>query len=265
MKSKSPPLDKTPESLQQNNHMNGFFDDITEVASENLAPILQDPANRGRSWDRCYAFFRHYHQWDKAERRKNMELACLHLGFYLASWGMFRGSGPLIHKDYTIYKGVIEKLLEEKYHALWQADYFQELLTGNVPIGDNNLQVKLIFRLANEIQRYFGNLNVIRNHHAEQEQANVSDTLITKILMGILCCTPAYDKYFKKGLTACDVQHCGSFSSSYFARLLNICRENNLWANLQRQPIKYYGVVYPVMRVVDLYFWTKGYNAERRG
>ena len=242
--------------------MDGFFGDIYQIAGESLAPILQDPANRGRSWDRCYSFFQHYHQLDEPERRRNMELACLHLGFYLASWGMFRGSGPLIHKDYTIYEGVINILLEKQYDALWHADYFQELLTYNSPIEDNNQQVELIFQLDNQIREYFCGLSIIRNHLTEPEQANATDTLITKVLMGTICCTPAYDTYFPAGLTTCGIERYGSFRMSSFIRLLNICRENNLWTTLQRQPIEHYRVVYPLMRVVDLYFWTKGYNAE---
>ena len=32
---------------------------------------------------------------------------------------------------------------------------------------------------------------------------------------------------------------------------------------LQQQTICYYNVTYPIMRVVDLYFWTKGFNKPK--
>lgn len=34
----------------------------------------------------------------------------LNLGFYLASWGMYRGSSFLVHKDYTVHEGAVRIL-----------------------------------------------------------------------------------------------------------------------------------------------------------
>jgi len=73
-----------------------------------------------------------------------------------------------------------------------------------------------------------------------------------------LVCTPAYDKFFPEGLTACGIEECSCFRQDCFTSLLNICREHRLWQTLEQRPIKYYGVVYPIMRVVDMYFWFKG-------
>ena len=85
--------------------MNGVFNDLHIVAEQCLSPIVEDPANRGRSWDRCYSFFQRYHELSREKQKAKKELACLHLGFFLASWGMFRGSGSLMQKEYTILLG----------------------------------------------------------------------------------------------------------------------------------------------------------------
>ena len=123
--------------------MNEIFADLYEVAEECLSPIVRDPTNRGRSWDQCYTFFQTYRNWTAKERQANRELACLHLGFYLASWGMFRGSGALIQKDHTIYGDIIDLLLADAYEGLWRADFFDGLLAGDDALSPNNQQIDI--------------------------------------------------------------------------------------------------------------------------
>jgi len=236
--------------------MNGVFGDLVDVAAAYLHPVDQDPANRERSWGRCYSFFQGYRAMPRERQETQRELACLHLGFYLASWGMFRGSGPLIRKDYTIYGGVINILLAEQYAQLWNPVFLENLLAGNQQVAENDTQ--LVFELAECIREHINGLLIVRNHRAQPEPARATGTLITKIIMGTLACVPAYDRYFCRGLTACGIRRCGSFTLNCFTRLLNICRERDLWQMLQNQPIERSGVSYPVMRVVDLYFWHKG-------
>ncbi len=248
--------------------MNGIFDDLYQVAEECLSLMYRDPANRERSWDRCYSFFQQYHLLNKEQQQAKKELACLHLGFYLASWGMFRGSGSLIYKDYTIYAEIIEILFEEQYEGLWGLDFFQDMLIGEDQISEDNEQVRLIFSLKGQIQEYIERLTIIKNHHSPEENASATDTIITKILLGTLACTPAYDTYFPRGLRVCGIDQCGSLTVGCFTRLLNIFREHGLWQRLQRHPIQYqeqpnqHPVTYPIMRVVDLYLWEKGFRDE---
>jgi hypothetical protein len=228
------------------------------VANEGLDPLNRDPANRDRSWDRCYSFFRRYYQLAHKERQECRELACLHLGFYLASWGMFRSSGPLIHKDYTICEGLIDLLLGGEYEGLWNADFFEGLLTRDDPILPQNPQVELILDLKEAIRNYFNQLTIIRGPGKPPENATCTDTMVTKILLGTLACTPAYDTYFCRGLARRKIRRCGSFTRGCFINLLNVCREHHLWQALRHHPIQPYEVPYPVMRVVDLYFWCVG-------
>ena len=242
--------------------MDELFDDLYEVTEQCLIPIIKDKSCRGRSWDRCYSFFCKYHGSNQEKRETTKELACLHLGFYLASWGMFRGSGTLIQKDYTIYKEVVNILLQNEYEALWEPDFFRDILISDNPIRHNRQEISSIFKLKKQIGDYINGLTVIRNHFSDVENAHATETIVTKILMGTIGCTPAYDTYFRKGLSVCEIRQCGTSNITSFANLLNICRENRIWSKLQEQPIECYKVNYPVMRVVDLYFWTKGFNAE---
>ena len=72
------------------------------------------------SWRDCYKIFH-----EKRKVKKERELSeeeyndlCIHLGFYLASWGMFRNSF-LANKYYTIHKDVIGVLFKDEYDVLW--------------------------------------------------------------------------------------------------------------------------------------------------
>ena len=43
----------------------------------------------------------------------------LQLAFYLASWGMYRGSSFLLQKDYKVHEAVVKELLDSKYNCLF--------------------------------------------------------------------------------------------------------------------------------------------------
>jgi hypothetical protein len=68
--------------------------------NDNLDAFLcrRSPAARYASFDYCFNYFqeaRDNHETTRLAHDDRLELSCLHLGFYLASWGMMRGSGGL--------------------------------------------------------------------------------------------------------------------------------------------------------------------------
>ena len=70
--------------------------------------------DRFSSWEHCYKCF-------SAARKSNEpdeDYLCLHLAFYLASWGMYRGSSFLLKKDYKVHLPVVQEILKEKYDPL---------------------------------------------------------------------------------------------------------------------------------------------------
>jgi hypothetical protein len=78
--------------------------------------LASDPHHRYRSWEHCFTYFSQRAMLTEAE---HLDTAALHLAFYLASWGMYRGSSALLWKDYTIHKPAISKLLAPDYQSLW--------------------------------------------------------------------------------------------------------------------------------------------------
>ena len=86
----------------------------------------EDKYARYRSWEHCNKVFN-----EKHEKRKNgselsedeYDYLALHLSFYLASWGMYRGSTLLLYTDYKIHIPIVEELMKEKYDKLWNITY----------------------------------------------------------------------------------------------------------------------------------------------
>lgn len=62
----------------------------------------REPGARYTSFDYCFNYFQSHREQGKLPellRGEALQLSCLHLGFYLASWGMLRGSSDLLKKE----------------------------------------------------------------------------------------------------------------------------------------------------------------------
>ena len=163
---------------------------ITDATFEKLLEkyneYQKDSNGRYKSWEYCYKIF--------GNARKNKEnidydFLSLHLAFYLASWGMYRGSSFLLQKDYKIHMPIVKEILNDKYDVL-----------SGIAIDDLEKEANqdLIINLSRIIKDYY---REVRQNVANKDiKADVSPILVTKILMGTLGCTPAYDDFFVKGL-----------------------------------------------------------------
>lgn len=69
------------------------------------------PEDRYASFDYCYHFFR---RTSADELMADTEKSCLVVGFYLASWGMFRGRANLLQKSVKYSQPLIEYVAEVK-------------------------------------------------------------------------------------------------------------------------------------------------------
>jgi hypothetical protein len=153
-----------------NQFRNGAVDDVD-------SPKLS-PEERYASFDYCYTYFYSNRENPKNLLGDNLQLSCLNLGFYLASWGMYRGSSFILQKSLAVYIPIIELVASEKYSKLWGVD------VDNYDLGGN---INLILEFKKEIKK-LPHFN------------DATDTLITKIMLGVYGCVPAFDKYLKLGL-----------------------------------------------------------------
>lgn len=137
------------------------------------------PGERYASFDYCFNYFQSFreeNQVDELAKPDHIEKSCLHLGFYLASWGMLRGSSFLLGKSFKVYEALI-KSISDANPMLWDVDVHC--------YTPSNIQLLLEFK--EDVIQAFGQVN------------NPSDILITKIMLGVFGNVPAFDTYFRHG------------------------------------------------------------------
>jgi len=205
----------------------------------------QTSNHRYYSWDYCYEAF----CYARRKNRNDIDLLSLHLGFYLASWGMFRGSSFLLDKTFTVHKPMVEEILEPKYDVLWKSGEDCSLLLDKMDV---------LFELEAILKRYYGQF---RDKNAKCE---VSQTLITKILLGTLGCVPAYDRCFKAAVRTTGVTT-GIFNEGSICKLVEFYRTNKriFESARKRMSTANEGIPYPQMKLLDMAFWQIGLDKEK--
>jgi hypothetical protein len=89
-------------------------------AESDVQLFVAGDAGAERSWEHCYRYFRRVApNLPKTDR----DHAALQLGFYLASWGMYRGSSFLLQYADTAHLGVIDTLASPEFLPLWQHEF----------------------------------------------------------------------------------------------------------------------------------------------
>ena len=203
------------------------IDKVVAAIEKYHGAIDEEKYTRFRSWEHCYAAF----QLNR-NNPNNIELLCLHLAWYLASWGMLRNSFLFGH-DYLIHKPLVCELTSGKFESLFNTTQTSETIS---------LTLKASAAIA---KAYQGN--------------SVTDTLITKILLGVFGSAPAYDRYFKDTATKYNV----------CSRQWNEKSLNSLWCYYEqhhdvfeklRHEISPKGFLYTPMKLMDMCLWQIGYD-----
>ena len=200
--------------------------------------LAGDPHHRYRSWEHCYSFFRRTTPSGIADHR---DMAALQLGFYLASWGMYRGSGFLLQRAYTVHLGVVDCLATPRFALLWERDVGAEAEDfGLIPI-------------------ILAAIDAIR--HAYRPFGEPTDTLVTKVILGTFGCFPACDRFFVDGFRRVGFQY-SSLNEGFIEGILRFSHDNISDLRHEQARIEASsGVRYPLMKLVDMYFWQIGYEA----
>ena len=221
-------------------------DFIIKSSTEFYIALKTDENGRYRSWEYCYSHF------IKARGSKDVDYdyLSLQLAFYLASWGMYRGSSFLLQKDYKIHIPVVKELLSEKYDTL-------------AGIECSNLRKeskqKLLQDINSFLEQYY---DKIRREVKEQDLKNkLSFTLITKILMGTLGCVPAYDRYFIAGIKNKKVAT-GNYNIKSIMQLVDFYEKNADQLEYAREKMEIEGLLYPQMKMIDMGFWQIGFDLD---
>lgn len=221
---------------------------IIKSASDYYNEIQIDRNGRYKSWEHCYS------QFCKARKTKkpDIDYLALQLAFYLASWGMYRGSSFLLQKDYKIHEPVVSELLSKKYDPLVGIEcvsYREEL--NQTLLSDINSFLK----------DYYNDIRT--SVKGEELKYGLSDTLVTKILMGTLACVPAYDRYFIAGVKKEKVTT-GTYNIRSIIGLADFYESNRASLEKARKKLTIGDLVYPQMKMMDMGFWQIGFEEEKR-
>ena len=222
------------------------IDELIDAAQTFYDDARANENGRSRSWEHCYRVFR--------DARSNPSPDCdylsLHLAFYLASWGMYRGSSFLLQKDYKVLVPIVEEILKPEYDCLFGV--------ACADLREPEVQERLT-QLYDDIADYF---HPIRKEVAGHEVTTpVSSVLITKILMGTLGCVPAYDRFFQDGAKYLGLEH-NSYKEKSLLELADIYEEHNDRLEEVRRGFVGDGLTYPQMKLLDMGFWQVGFERD---
>lgn len=209
--------------------------------------LKADKNGRYRSWEHCYKLFhdaRHI-------KTPDYDYLSLHLAFYLASWGMYRGSSFLLQKDYKVHIPVVKEILKEEYNCLFG------LNCGDFESNDIKQRLQGLYKTIENIY------DDIRKSVKEKQNVKnkLSSTLITKVLMGTLGCVPAYDRYFIDGVKDQRITT-GNYNFESLSKLADFYKQNYKRLEAERSKLKVYDLPYPQMKLLDMGFWQIGFEKD---
>lgn len=94
----------------------------------------------------------------------------------------------------------------------------------------------------------------------KESNSDISYILITKVLLGTMGCVPAYDRYFKKGVSNYKITS-QMFGMHSILKLSEYYKDNEAELEQARNRIsKTRHVEYPQMKILDMAFWQLGYD-----
>jgi hypothetical protein len=198
--------------------------------------------SRYYSFDYCYNYFHTFFKSGKVKELSNelnLQNSCLSLGYYLASWGMLRGSSFLLKKySVKVYVPLIKEVsTNSKFYELW------ELNLDNYT-SDN---INLLLECKNIVKEKLGLEN------------KPSDTLVSKIMLGIFGCVPAFDQFFRKGLNVTGFNLKSLKRISEFYNKKNFSKLPIIYT-LDFNTNQFSNIKYPSAKLLDMYGFKKGQN-----
>ncbi|PTN32704.1 hypothetical protein C6366_16065 [Desulfonatronum sp. SC1] len=214
--------------------------DISKMVTE--FQKYNSSTDRYASFDYCYCYF---HPTSDNDLLGDIEKSCLSLGFYLASWGMLRGSSFLLNRSVKHYEPLI-RYIAGLDSSVWDIDVDQYS-------GKN---IKSICSIYRDIQRIIVN------------NGNSHLTLVTKIMLGVFGFIPAFDNYFGNTFREIFQGECGFRSVNQNS--LNCIQQ---FYDDNREEIDMYsskiyvkefttgdnsGITYKKSKIIDMYGFTKG-------
>ncbi len=214
---------------------------MTVDIDNNLKKFLdgRTPGARYASFDYCFNHFREAREAGETAQladEDHLLLSCLQLGFYLASWGMMRPSGDLLQRSVRELVPVVEVIAAEPA-ATWELD-----ADSYADTADEVLALACRFRKA---------FTVV-----------ASDILVTKTMLGVFGCVPAFDRFFRSGFG------CHTLCRAALTRIGQFYQDNQTKIDAQRIFTLDFATgfdtarAYPKSKIIDMIFFQEGLSIE---
>ncbi len=190
---------------------------------------------RYASWDFCYEYF---HNNIGKLCGKRLQTSCMQLWSYLASWGMIVRGNELQKNNYAYLVDVV------KYINVYP-QYYQVRL-------DNKDYIDKMLTLYNELDNAL-------NLHSQKNRK----TLITKIMLGVYGCCPAFDTRF---CTTFGLSTTGDLTNNNLKKVQDFYFNNMNEINSINIQTLSFGksnkghLKYPAAKLIDMY----GFNKNRK-
>lgn len=202
------------------------------------------PNERYASFDYCFNYFQSFRESGRVPSLAdptNIHASCLNLGFYLASWGMLRGSAELLQKSARHLIPAIE-IIAQTGPAVWEIDAncYTESCIEDIEV------------LAGAFL---------------QSYPQMSDILLTKILLGVYGSVPAFDENFKRGCKAAEIT--ATFGAKALRQVGAFYRKNAALIDSFRMPTLDFvsgeptNRLYTRAKVIDMALFMEGFQSAK--
>lgn len=222
------------------------FDDVKSAVEKYTEDNIAKHADREKAWEICYSQF----YFARQMKSYDYDYLSLHLSSYLASWGMFRNSF-LLNTNYKIHTKAVKLIMQREYDSLC-----------GIRCADYAGEMDKLKKLIDDLKDYYTrSRNDIYKLDDKNTNCDISDTLVSKVLLGTLACVPAYDRYGVNGMSIDKISPIKlSIESieSIIGRFENI-EFDKLEVSYADESVK---TPYPQMKIVDMYYFAKGYQKE---
>jgi hypothetical protein len=206
---------------------------------------------RYASFDYCFNYFQSFRERNcisGISDPENTQESCLQLGFYLASWGMMRGSTVLIRKSAKYLQPLIELIasLDGKIWTIDANDYSEE-------------NILKLLECREEIKK------ALQEHCLPSDSAP-TDVLVTKIMLGVFGNVPAFDTFFCKGfgirtLDIRSLQTIGEFYNHHKEEIEQHQQRTHTLDFMTEQPTHR---LYTRAKIIDMIGFIEGIRKNRR-
>jgi len=139
---------------------------------------------RLRAWEFLWDWVLSHGTWKSLAATRSRQQTALHLGLYLANWGMFRGSSKLLQVNLDYFEALTVHLFDGKQVPL---AFWDLQLRDFAPTSPSYVEAAQLFdEGAKRISDF------------EAETVGWTPTRLSKVLLGLWGQLPAYDTYFNR-------------------------------------------------------------------